>query len=136
LDTEFGYYIQSSRYKNDNLAIVPLWKFKNAFTIFDKYKSKDPKDPYLFRRDVFTANQPYNRNLKRIAELLEWDKNLYNKLARNTNSQLYIRYAAKRPILSKMLGHEKEETANAYYDVNVADVIEGTKDVNFDKFDL
>jgi integrase len=104
--------------------------------ILELYRSKDPKDPYLFRRDVFTEDQPYNRNLKRIAKLLEWDKNIYNKLARNTNSQLYIRYGAKRPILSKMLGHEREETTSAYYDVNVADVIEGTKDVNFDKFDI
>jgi hypothetical protein len=35
-----------------------------------------------------------------------------------------------------MLGHEKEETSNAYYEVNVADVIEGTKDVHLDKFDI
>ena len=35
-----------------------------------------------------------------------------------------------------MLGHEKEETTSAYYDVNIIEVIEGTKDVNFDQFDL
>lgn len=136
-DPEYGYYIQSGRYKNDNLAVVPLWKFKNAWPLIQEYISTDPEDPYLFRRDVFTIDQAYNRNLKRIAkDHLQWNRNLYNKLARNTNSQLYIRFGAKRPILSKMLGHEKEETSNAYYEVNVADVIEGTKDVNFDKFDI
>jgi integrase len=136
-DPEYGYYIQSGRYKNDNLAIVPLWKFKNALHLIEKYKNQDPKDPHLFRRDIFTADQPYNKNLKRVAkDHLKWDRNLYNKIARNTNSQLYIRFGAKRPILSKMLGHEKEETSNAYYEVNIAEVIEGTKDVNFDKFDI
>lgn len=92
--------------------------------------------PYLFPRDIFTEDQAYNRNLKRVAKLLKWKRNIYNKLARNTNSQLYIRYGAKRPVVSKMLGHEKEETANAYYEVNVAEVIEGVKDVNFDRFDI
>lgn len=136
-DPEHGYYFQSGRYKNDNLAIVPLWKFKNAWPLIQQFLCKDPKGRHLFRRDIFTNDQPYNRNLKRIAtDHLGWEKNVYNKLARNTNSQLYIRYGAKRPILSKMLGHEKEETANAYYEVNVADVIEGTRVVNFDNFDI
>ena len=136
-DPEYGYYIQSGRYKNDNLAVVPLWKFKNAWPLIQKYLNKNPKDPYLFDRNAFTIDQAYNRNLKRIAkDHLKWNRNIFNKLARNTNSQLYIRFGAKRPILSKMLGHEKEETSNAYYEVNVADVIEGTKDVNLDKFDI
>jgi site-specific recombinase XerD len=135
-DPEFGPYFQSERYKNDNLAIVPLWKFKNALPLIEKYRSKDPKDPYFFRRDIFTEDQPYNRNLKRIAKLLTWKKNVYNKMGRNTNSQLYIRFGAKRPVVSRMLGHEKEETTSAYYEVNVADVIEGVKDIDFDKFDI
>jgi site-specific recombinase XerD len=136
-DPEYGHYIQSGRYKNDNLAIVPLWKFKNGWPLIQLYLNKNPKDFYLFARDIFTEDQPYNRNLKRIAiDHLKWNRNVYNKLARSTNAQLYIRYGAKRPILSKMLGHEKEETASAYYEVNVVDVIEGTKEVNFDKFDI
>ena len=57
--------------------------------------SKDPKDPYLFRRDLFTIDQAYNRSLKRIAKQLNWTRNVFNKMARQTNSQLYIRLLTK-----------------------------------------
>jgi len=46
-DHEHGHYFQSARYKNDQLAIVPLWKFKNAWPLIQKYMSRNPKDPYL-----------------------------------------------------------------------------------------
>jgi hypothetical protein len=35
-----------------------------------------------------------------------------------------------------MLGHEKEETTNAYYEVGLRDVIEGTKNVDFEKLGI
>jgi site-specific recombinase XerD len=135
-DPEYGPYLLAGRYKNDNLAIVPLWKFKNAWPLIQKYLSNNSKDPYLFRRDIFKEDQAYNRSLKRIATLLKWNRNVYNKLARKTNSQLYIRFGSKRPILSKMLGHEEEATTSAYFDVNIIEIIEGTKDVNLDQFDI
>jgi len=135
-DPEYGYYINASRYKNDNLAIVPIWKFPYAATIIEKYANKNPNSPYLFARDTFIVGQVYNRRLKVIAELLKWERNMYNKLARNTNTQLYIRFGAHRPIVSKMLGHEKEETTNAYYEVGLRDVIEGTRNVDFEKLGI
>jgi hypothetical protein len=61
---------------------------------------------------------------------------MYNKLGRNTNSQLYIRFGANRPIVSKILGHVKEETTSAYYEVNIRDVIEGVKDIDFEKLGI
>jgi len=135
-DPEYGYYINASRYKNDNLAIVPIWKFPYAASIVEKYANKNEKDPHLFARDTFIVDQVYNRRLKVIAELLKWERNMYNKIARNTNTQLYIRFGALRPIVSKMLGHEKEETTNAYYEVGLRDVIEGTKNVDFEKLGI
>jgi site-specific recombinase XerD len=135
-DPEYGPYLLTGRYKNDNLSIIPLWKFKNAWPLIQKYLSHDPKDPHLFRRDIFIEDQPYNRSLKRIAEMLKWTRNVYNKLARKTNSQLYIRFGSNVPIVSKMLGHEKQETTNAYFEVNIIEVIEGTKAVDLDRFDI
>ena len=132
-DHEYGYYLYSDRYKNENLAIVPLWKFPYALELVEKYKSKDPKDPYLINRAHLTDDHPFNRNLKAIAKLLGWEKNMYNKLGRNTNSQLYIRFGADRPIVSRMMGHEKEATTSAYYEVNIRDIIEGVKDIDFVK---
>jgi hypothetical protein len=101
------------------------------------YTSHDKKEPYFFRRDIFTEDHPYNRSLKRIAKNhLNWERNVYNKLARKTNAQLWVRYGVKRPIVAKMLGQEREESASHYYEVNIKDVIEGTKGVNFDQFDI
>ncbi|MBS1598476.1 MAG: site-specific integrase [Bacteroidetes bacterium] len=135
-DPQHGYYLNASRSKNGNLAIVPLWKFPNAIDLIRKYECKNSKDKFLLDRKYFMYNQVYNRRLKLIAEQLGWERNMYNKLARNTNSQLYIRFGAERPIVSKMMGHEREETTNSYYEVNIRDVIEGTRNVNFDNLQL
>jgi len=137
-DPEYGPYLKSDRYKNDNLAIIPLWKFPKAVDLIEKYRDSDTKSPYLLRRDAFIEDQPFNRNLKVIAgeKMLGWKRNVYNKLGRTTNSQLWIRFGAKRSIVSKMMGHEKEETTSAYFEVNVRDVIEGTKDIDFTSLGL
>ena len=63
-------------------------------------------------------------------------RNIYNKLAGNTNSELYICYGAERPIVSKKLGHEREETTMAYFEVNIRDVVEGTRHVDFEKLSI
>ena len=130
-DHEYGHYINAARYKNDNLAIIPLWKFPNAMPLIKKYGNRNPNDKYLLSRDFFMEDQVYNRRLKEIAKQLGWTRNVYNKLARNTNSQLYIRFGANRPIVSKIMGHEREETTNSYYEVNIRDVIEGTRSLDF-----
>ncbi|HTQ65418.1 MAG TPA: phage integrase SAM-like domain-containing protein, partial [Puia sp.] len=131
-DHEYGNYINAARYKNDNLAIIPLWKFPNALPLVKKYGDHNPKSKYLLSREFFMEDQVYNRRLKEIAKQLGWTRNVYNKLARNTNSQLYIRFGADRPIVSKIMGHEREETTNSYYEVNIRDVIEGTRNLDFD----
>lgn len=137
-DPEFGPYLYSDRFKNDNLAIVPLWKFPKASELIRKYADNDPANPYLLHRDHFIFDQAFNRSLKVIAgpKMLKWNINIYNKMGRTTNSQLYIRFGAHRPIVSKMMGHEKEETTNAYYEINIADVIEGVRNVDFSKLGI
>ncbi|MDP4218574.1 MAG: site-specific integrase [Bacteroidota bacterium] len=135
-DPEYGMYIAAERYKNDEQAIIPLWKFPHAAVLLEKYANKNSKDPHAFARNAFITDQVYNRRLKLIAELLGWQRNMKNKLGRNTNIQLYIRYGANRPIISKMAGHEREETTNAYFEVGLRDVIEGTKGVDFEKLGI
>jgi hypothetical protein len=48
LDPEYGPYIWAGRFKNDNLSIIPLWKFPHAVTLFEKYKTENPKDQTYF----------------------------------------------------------------------------------------
>lgn len=73
----------------------------------------------------------YNRNLKEIAKFAGITKNITNKVARHTNAQLWIRYGAEGAILSKMMGHTKQETTKNYYDVNLPEIVEGTKRADF-----
>ena len=58
------------------------------------------------------------------------------KVARHTNPQLWIRYGVLRPVLSKMMGHQKEATTEYYYRIHLREVIEGTRSVNFEQYGI
>lgn len=132
-DIEYGYYIISERDKNGNTTIIPLFKFPYATTILEKYGDNSSDSLYLLDRQIFVETQVYNRNLKLLAKRINLHRSLSNKTGRHTNAQMWIRFGAKRPVLSKMMGHEKEETTESYYKVDILEVIEGTKSANFDQ---
>ncbi len=134
-DDQVGLILIGERDKNANQTIIPLYKFPYAGEIIELYKSKAEND-LLFASKFFTEEPVYNRNLKQIAKMASIKKNVTNKVARHTNAQLWIRYGAERPIISKMLGHMKEETTKNYFDVNIPEVIEGTNKVDFDKLGI
>ena len=134
-DEEFGYFIIGERDKNGNQTIVPLFKFPYSQTIIRKHQSL-PGQKTVFNPNVFIEEQVYNRNLKEIAKLANIKKNVSNKVARHTNAQLWVRYGAERPILSKMMGHSKEETTKSYFSVNIPEIVEGTKRVDFKKLGI
>ncbi len=54
-------------------------------------------------------------------------------MARDTNAELWIRYGAEGAVLSRMMGHTKQETTKNYYDVNIPEIVKGTNRVGFDK---
>lgn len=130
-----GKYIVGEREKNGNSVIVPLFKFTKAQAILEKYVSSIDDD-LLFDEDFFIQDQVYNKQLKVVAERARIKKNISNKVARHTNVQLWVRYGAERPIISKMVGHSKEATTKEYYDVYALDVFEGTKKVNFEELGI
>jgi site-specific recombinase XerD len=134
-DEEYGYFIVGNRDKNGNQTIIPLFKFPYAEKILQKYQNKgDTK--FMFPNELFIEEQAYNRNLKAIANIAGITKSISNKVARHTNAQLWVRYGAERPILSKMMGHTKEETTKSYFSVNLPEIIEGTKRVDFGKLGI
>ena len=135
-DVEFGYYIIGERDKNGNPTIIPLYKFPYAASVIEKYSDSKSDSANLFRNEIFIEVQVYNRNLKLLAKRAGISRNLTNKTGRHTNAQMWIRFGAERPVLSKMMGHEKEQTTENYYKVSLKEVIEGTKSVNFEKFDF
>lgn len=130
MDEEYGHIILGARDKNGNQTIVPLFKFPYAQTILEKYRSR-PTDKLVFDKQYLLEEPVYNRNLKEIAKMAGIHKNITNKVARHTNAQLWIRYGAEGAVLSKMMGHTKHQTTKNYYDVNLPEIIEGTKRVDF-----
>ncbi len=134
-DEEFGFFIIGSRDKNGNQTIIPLFKFPHATVIIRKYSSASTVKS-VFDPRVFIVEGAYNRHLKEIAKLAGVKKNVSNKVARHTNAQLWVRYGAERPILSKMMGHTKEETTKSYFSVNLPEIVEGTKRVDFKKLGI
>ncbi len=64
------------------------------------------------------------------------DKNVCNKVGRHTNAQLWVRYGAEGNILSKMMGHTHGETTKNYFEVNIPEIVEGTKRADFKKLGI
>ena len=134
VDEQYGFIILGARDKNGNQTIIPLFKFPHAASIIKKYRAEE--GPTVFDSKYFIEEPAYNRNLKEIARLADITKSVSNKVARHTNAQLWIRYGAEGPVLSKMMGHTKQETTKNYYDVNIPEIVEGTKRVDFKKLGI
>ena len=129
-DEQYGYIIVGARDKNGNQTIIPLFKFPYAANIIRKYRS-GAKDKTVFDPKYLIEEPSYNRNLKEIASYAKLTKSISNKVARHTNAQLWVRYGAEGAILSKMMGHANEATTKNYYDVNLPEIVEGTKRADF-----
>jgi site-specific recombinase XerD len=103
VDEQYGYIITGERDKNGNQTIIPLFKFPYAAIVVKKYASTR-NEKTVFSAAAIIEEPVYNRHLKEIAKLAGITKNVSNKVARHTNAQLWIRYGAERPVLSKMMG--------------------------------
>ena len=135
-DIEHGHYIIAERDKNEHATIIPLFKFPYAAEIMKRYRDNNPANDLLFKKEIFIEVQTYNRNLKLLAKRAKIQRPLSNKIGRHTNAQMWIRFGADRPVLSKMMGHEKEQTTQNYYKVGLREVIEGTKRIDFEQLDI
>jgi len=133
---QHGYMILGNRTKNDEQTMIPLFKFPEAATLIEKYASKSIKDPYVFDRKAFLSECVFNRQLKQVARKMGINKSVSNKVARHTNAQLWIRLGTNRPVVSRMLGHSKEETTKTYYNIDVNEVIDGTNHIDFGKIGI
>jgi site-specific recombinase XerD len=116
--------------------MIPLFKFPEAATLIEKYASKSITDVYVFDRKAFLSECVYNRQLKQVARKMGINKTVSNKVARHTNAQLWIRLGTNRPVVSRMLGHSKEETTKTYYNIDVNEVIDGTNHIDFEKLGI
>lgn len=129
-DQEHGNIILGSRDKNGNQTIIPIFKFPYASIILKRYSSGSHSKA-VFDLSHLIEEQVFNRHMKEIAKLSKINKSISNKVARHTNAQLWVRYGAEGAILSKMMRHTKQETTRHYYDVNIPEIVEGTKRADF-----
>jgi len=132
-DHEHGYMLVGNRTKNDEQTMIPLFKFPEAARLIEKYASTSKQDLFVFDKKTFLAEPVYNRQLKQIAKKMGIHKDVSNRTARHSNAQLWIRLGTNRPVVSRMLGHSKEETTKNYYKVDVMEVIAGTNHIDFKK---
>jgi site-specific recombinase XerD len=116
IESDKGLVISGYRSKNENHFITPVYKFPLSIEIINRYRYTT-EDEYLFPNTI--SDQKFNMKLKDLAKAAGIAKNLTNKVARHSFTDLMISSGYERQFVSKMLGHIKEQTTQEYYDMNV-----------------
>jgi integrase len=128
-----GNMIVSERYKNKQIAIVPIFLFPINDRIIEKYRNIQEGEEILFDYTNFITGQKYNDKLKKIAKRAgipeEISLKISNKVARHTFFQLLIRSGVSPAIAAKIAGHTDEKSTKSYYAVDLIEVIEGVRDI-------
>ena len=117
-ETDQGYVIVASRFKNENDFIAPIHKFAYAIQIVEGQKGKD--EVYVFPGAV--SEQKYNDKLKELAAIAGIEKNLMNKTARHSAIQFWEAQGLETQHTAKMVGHTKQSTTNEYFKLTVRDI--------------
>lgn len=120
IKTKKGYVIQGERSKNQNRFIIPIYNFPKAIELINRYRYTT-EDEYLFPNTI--SDQKFNKKLKDLADIAKIEKNLTNKVARHSFTDIMISSGMERQFVSKMLGHTKEETTQEYYDLNIDHIV-------------
>ena len=130
--TEAGYCIIGNRFKNESDYIAPIHKFPNATQIIEAQRGKDPE--YVFPETI--SEQKFNSKLKELATLAGIKKKLMNKSARHSNIQFWESQGLETQHTAKMVGHSKESTTKAYYELSTRDINNRVARFNFSKLDI
>ncbi|UXX79776.1 site-specific integrase [Reichenbachiella carrageenanivorans] len=120
-------YISGNRIKNDNSFLIPIYKFKMALELIEKYE--DPSSHLVFPNTI--SDQKFNEHLKDFASQAEIKKVITNKVARHTNVQLWIGAGVERQFVSKMVGHSEEATTQHYYDMSIHNIDSKISNIDF-----
>jgi hypothetical protein len=76
--------------------------------------------------DLHIEVKKSKRTYLTIEEIKEWKNCTFSD-----DKELWVRLGAQRTIISKMLGHSKEQTTNIYFRVNLPEVVQGTDHIDF-----
>lgn len=125
-NTAKGLILSNERIKTQTTYIIPLWLFPDQMHIYNQIA--DTTGAQLFPGTI--SDQKFNLKLKQIAQYCNIDKNITNKTARHSFTDLLISKGVPRQYVSKILGHVKEATTEHYYRLNVAHVMENVPKIN------
>lgn len=120
IKTDKGFVITGQRTKNGHRFIIPIYMFPQAIVIIDRYRHTT-EDEYLFPNTI--SDQKFNVKLKSLAIAAGIEKNLTNKVARHSFTDMMISIGVERQFVSRMLGHTKEETTQHYYNMNIDHIV-------------
>jgi site-specific recombinase XerD len=131
-NTEHGFVIMATRYKNDNPFIAPVHRFKHAVLILRDQKGKD----LVFVFPEAISEQKFNDKLKELASLAKIDKNLMNKTARHSAIQFWEAQGLETQHMAKMAGHTKESTTKEYFELSIRDINSRVVKFDFSSLDI
>lgn len=118
-ETEDGFvFLDAARAKNDEPYQSPIGLFPHALQILDEQKGKDAE---LIFPDTIES-QPFNRALKRLAELAGIEKKISGKTGRHSLIQFMQGTGCPIQFTSKVAGHTKLSTTQSYYQTTVHEV--------------
>jgi site-specific recombinase XerD len=123
-----GFYIDGSRFKNDQSYIAPIHTFKNAVKILAEQRKRFSKSSLVFPGLI--TEQKYNKRLKKLAEIVGLEKNLMNKTARHSHIQFWIAQGLDAAMMQNMVGHKNFKTTQAYFDLQFDDVRKSVKRID------
>lgn len=132
VDTEYGYCIIGSRFKNSNEYVSPIHRFTHALEILESKKGKH--DTLVFPNTI--SEQKYNVKLKQLATALDLGKNLMNKTARHSYIQFWEASGLSTSQIAKMVGHTNEKTTKEYYDLSATDINSAVSTINLDSLNV
>jgi integrase len=119
VSTEKGDFFIKDRIKGGFEYCIPLTEFPDGLMILKSYRI----DGNLEFFPKYFSDQEFNRSLKILAKMANINKNITNKVGRHTFAQNRAEDGTPRAIVAKMLGHQKEETTQQYYDITINSIM-------------
>ena len=130
--TDNGYCLVYNRFKNENVSIAPIHKFKHAVEILLQQRGKS--EHLVFPGAI--SEQKYNGKLKDLAAAAKVSKPITNKTARHSSAQFWVAQGLEVSHAAKIFGHNDENTTKHYYGLSPNDVNARVAKFDFSEMDI
>jgi integrase len=120
--TKEVYFLENTRSKNEETFTIRI--FPDAMKILNELSTflNGKPDDLLFPKLI--SSQKYNDRLKKIAQELNIDKSLSNKVARHTFGLWMVSIGNTREKVGKSMGHTDDSTTLIYSELDTAGTLQ------------